>query len=77
MDICFYWMKESIKQKYLFVYWITGSQNMGDFSQNITHHITLEKFVLLICIWQIPYLTLTIRSCKNGKILYSLQTIRL
>ena len=29
MDTRFYWMKYRLKQKYLFVYWKPGSQNMG------------------------------------------------
>ena len=49
----------------------------GIISRNITHHITIEKFVLGICIWQITYLKLTIRSCNNVEILYLSQPIRL
>ena len=31
MDMQFYWMKDKVKQKYFFVYWKPGSQNMGDY----------------------------------------------
>ena len=30
MDMRFYWIKVRVKQKDFFVYWIQGSQNMGD-----------------------------------------------
>ena len=36
MDMRFYWMKYRVKQKYFFVYWKPGSQNMGDYF--IEHH---------------------------------------
>ena len=31
MDMQFYWMKYRVKQKYFFVHWRPGSQNMGDY----------------------------------------------
>ena len=31
MDMQFYWMKNRVKQKYFFVYWKPGIQNMGDY----------------------------------------------
>ena len=30
MDMIFYWTEDRLKQKYLFVYWKPGSQNMGN-----------------------------------------------
>ena len=77
MDMRFYWMKDRVKQKDFFVYWKPGSQKWGVLSRNITHHITVGKFVLRVCIWKISYLKQIKRSCKNGKILCSHQSIRL
>ena len=49
----------------------SNSKHGGLLQKKITHHIAIEKSVLLIYIWKMPYLKSTIRSCKNGKIPYS------
>ena len=76
MDIRFYWMKDRVKQRNLF---LIGEQEVkiwGITSWNITHHITIDKFVLLICVWKINYLKWTKRWCNNGWMLYPRQTIQ-
>ena len=76
MDMQFYWMKDRVKQKYFFVYWKPGSQNMGGYftKHHPPHHH--REFVLRICIWKIPYLKLIIRLWTNGPMLCSCQSIR-
>ena len=74
-DMQFYWMKDRVKQKDLFVYWKRGSQTWGINSWKITHHITIGKFMLRICIWKITYLKPIIRLCTNGSMLCSRQCI--
>ena len=54
MDMQFYWIKDRVKQKDFFVYWKKEAKTWRIISRNITHHITIGKFVLRICIWQIP-----------------------
>ena len=55
MDIQFYWMKDRLKQFFLFS--TAGTRAAwGIISQNITHNITIGKFMLPICIWQMTYL---------------------
>ena len=56
MDMRFYLMKDGVKQKEYFVYWKAGSQNMGNTSHKITHHITTGEFVLRNWIYQMTYL---------------------
>ena len=76
MNMRFYWMKDRVKQKKSF----TGNQEVktcGIISQNITHHISIGKFVLHICIWKMPYLKSTKTLCTNGPMLSSRQSIRL
>ena len=70
-------MKDRVKQKDFFVYWKPGSQNMGVISKNMTHHITIGKFVLRVCIWKSPYLRSIIRLCTDRPMLCSHQSIRL
>ena len=53
------------------------AKTWGVNSRNITHHITIGKFVLRICIWKIPHLKLIIRLCTNGPMLCSRQSMRL
>ena len=75
MEMLFYLMKDRVKQKDFFVYWNQEVKTWGIISQNITHHITIEKFVLRICIWQMPYLKSIKILCTNGQMLCSRQSI--
>ena len=52
-------------------------KHRGLFQKNITHHITIGKFVLCICIWQMNYLKSIITSFTNGPMMCSRQSIRL
>ena len=73
----FYWMKERVKQKYFLFVGNQEAKTWGVNSQNITHHITIGKLLLRICVCQMPYLKFIIRSCTNGPMLCSRQYIRL
>ena len=75
IEMRFYWMKDRVKQKDFFVYCNQEAKTWGIISRNITDHITIGKFVLHICIWQIPYLKSIIISCTNGSMLCSRQSI--
>ena len=75
MYMHFYLMKDREKQKDFFVYWKLGSQNMGDyFTKHRPLHQHIENRATYLYM-KIPYIKLTIRSCKNGRTLYSRQTI--
>ena len=76
MYMQFYVMKDRLTQKDFFVYCNQEAKTWEIISQNITHHITIGKFVLLICIWKMPYLKLIIRLFTNRPTLCSPQTIQ-
>ena len=77
MDMPFYWMKDRVKKNNFSFIGNQEAKAWGIISQNIIHHITIGKFVLSICIWQMPYLKSIIIFCKNGPMLCSHQSIRL
>ena len=77
MYMQFYWMKDRVKKKKMSFIGNQEAKTWGIISQNITHHITIGKLVLRICIWKMCNLKPIIRSCKNGPMICSRQSIRL
>ena len=54
MHMRFYWIKDEVKQKdFLFII-KQEAKTWGTISRNITHHSTIRKFLLRICIRNIP-----------------------